>query len=225
VGYHPVTRLNLQANWTHQFKNDGNYRGENANQPAITSPFGDYPELLPADRYYPTGRLPGYQKDKVRMWATYDLGFGRFGNVDIGVLYRYDSALTYSYTVANQSPSDVQLALDPGYANFAGTQYTLYFGPRGSGFFNGSNLFDMALTYNIKAWKTAHPYFKFELRNAFNSQPLIGFNTQITPDENGPVDAFGQPLNYVKDPNFGKATSNNSFPDARTYRFAVGFRF
>jgi hypothetical protein len=225
AGYRPVTRLNLQANWTHQFTNDGDFTGENTNQPAVTSPIGDYPELLPADRYYPMGRLPGYERDKVRMWATYDQGLGRFGNLDLGVLYRYDSPLTFDFASPNQSPSGVQLALDPGYANFAGTQYTLYFGSRGSGSFNASHLFDLALTYNIKAWKKARPYFKVDLRNAFNSQPLIAFNTTVRPDVFGPVDSFGQPLNYVKDQNFGKATSNTSFPVARTYRFAVGFRF
>lgn len=225
VGYRPTTRWNVNGNWTHQFTNDGNYRGENANQPAITTPFGDYPELLPADRYFPDGRLPGYEADKVRIWTGYDLGLGRFGEMNLSVLYRYDSPLTFSYAVPNRSPSDVQLAMDPGYANFGGTQYTLYFGERGAGSFEASHLFDMALTYNFKIWKKAHPYVKFDLRNAFNSEPLIAFNTKISPDENGPVDAFGQPLNYIKDQNFGKATSNNSYPLARTYRFAVGFRF
>ncbi len=66
---------------------------------------------------------------------------------------------------------------------------------------------------------------KFDLRNAFNSDALIQFDTTVTADQNGPKDANGLPTTYIKGPKFGQAVSNTSYPVQRTYRFAVGFRF
>jgi len=142
----------------------------------------------------------------------------------VGVLYRYDSPTTYSLTAAQVPVSDVQIARDPGYANPPDNQ-TLYFGSRGLGFYNGAHLFDLALTYNIKVWKTFRPYVKFDMRNVFNNDSLIGFDTSVTANDDGPKDANGLPTAYVKGPQFGKAVSNTSFPIQRTYRWAVGFRF
>jgi len=224
AGYRITDRWSFNGNWTYEFKYDGNFEGENTNQPAITSTIGNYPEILTPDRNFPSGRLLGFQRHKVRAWTTYDQGFGKVGNLDVGVLYRYDSPTTYSLTAAQVPVSDVQIARDPGYANPPDNQ-TLYFGSRGLGFYNGAHLFDLALTYNIKVWKTFRPYVKFDMRNVFNNDSLIGFDTSVTANDDGPKDANGLPTAYVKGPQFGKAVSNTSFPIQRTYRWAVGFRF
>lgn len=224
TAYRLTDRWSFSGNWTYQFAYDGNFEGENPNQPAVTSTIGNYPEILTEDRNYPTGHLLGFQRHKVRAWTTYDLGLGKAGDLNIGVLYRYDSPLSYSLAAAKVDLSDVQIARDPGYATPPQNQ-TLYFGDRGLGFYNGSHLFDLALTYDIKIWKTLKPYVKFDLRNAFNSDALVQFDTTVTADNNGPKDANGLPTNYIKGPKFGQAVANSSFPIQRTYRFAVGFRF
>ena len=89
------------------------------------------------ERNFPEGRLNDYQKHKVRAWTTYDLGLGRLGNLNLGLLWRYDSALTYSLAAGNQAPSDIQLSRDPGYAQPPGPTLNVFFGERGVGEFAG----------------------------------------------------------------------------------------
>jgi len=74
-------------------------------------------------------------------------------------------------------------------------------------------------------YKKLRPYVKAELRNAFNKQPLIGFDTTLTPNTSGPVDELGIPTTYTQGPNFGKNTVLTHNPVPREYRFALGFRF
>ena len=92
-GYRFRSNLNLGAHYTVQLKNEGNSNVEAANQPGISSVFGDYPEILgPAlDRYLPEGRLADYQKHKVRLYGTYSQKMGRFGIVDLSPIWRVDS--------------------------------------------------------------------------------------------------------------------------------------
>ena len=228
IGYRVTTNWDLQGSWTHQFKLDGNFEGEASNQPGISSSLGDYPEILTEERNFPTGHLSGFQKDKVRLWTTYDLGLGKFGNLNVGALYRYDSPTTFSLFTRRVDVSDIQASRDPGYATPPNLQ-TLYYGSRGSGFYKGASLVDLAFTYSVPVYKKARPYVKFDVRNVFNDQTLgagvNGFNTTVTPDSDGPLDSNGLPTNYVQGTNFGKATSAGSYPVARTIRFAVGFRF
>jgi outer membrane receptor protein involved in Fe transport len=229
AGYRVGTRWNLHANYTHQIRNHGNFEGENTNQPAISSAIGDYPEILVPERNFPEGRLNDYQKHKLRAWTTYDLGLGAFGNLNVGLLWRYDSALTFSYAAGNQAPSDVQLSRDPGYAQPPGPSYTVFFGERGAGEFAGAHLFDFAATYDIKTFKRLRPYVKLDVRNILNNKTLgagvSGFNTTVEPDESGPRDENGIPLNFVRGPNFGEAIDNLSYPFPREFRIALGFRF
>ena len=81
------------------------------------------------------------------------------------------------------------------------------------------------MNYNVPVWRTVRPYVKLDLLNVFNNQKLIGFNTTVTPDYDGPVDALGLPTEFVRGPLFGETTGNTDFPLPREYRIAVGFRF
>ncbi len=228
TSYRMTDRWTVGGHYTYQIENDGDFEGENTNQPAISSSFGDFPELAAPDRNFPQGRLNDFQRHKARAWTTYDLGLGRVGDLNIGVLWRYDSALTYSLDAANQPLSDIQLSRDPGYAQPPSLQ-TVFFGERGSGDFAGAHLFDLALTYDLKVYKSLRPYVKFDVRNLFNDKTLgagtSGFNNTVTPDTDGPVDADGIPTDFVRSPRFGQAIDNNSYPFPREFRFAVGFRF
>jgi hypothetical protein len=76
------------------------------------------------------------------------------------------------------------------------------------------------------------PWLKVDLFNLLNNQKLIGFNTEVLPDPNGPVDALGRPTAYIKGENFGQAQSNKNFPGylgsltgGRAFRIAFGLRF
>jgi outer membrane receptor protein involved in Fe transport len=225
--------LQVEGHWTIQLRNHGNFEGEAANTPGISSSVGDYPEILVSERNFPTGRLNDFQRHKARLWAIYTQGLGRFGNLDVAPIVRIDSGTTYSLFAADVDLSAVQLARNPGYANLpgGGTQ-TLFFGERGSGTFEGFALMDLALTYRIPVFRTASPWVKFEILNVTNNQKQIAWNTTVTPDPNSPLDANGLPTGYVQGSNFGRATANTHYPvwrpgftGGRTFLIATGVRF
>ena len=137
-----LKNLTVNGQWTVQLANNGNFEGESPNPTG--SPLGDYPEVTVMARSAPEGRLDDFQRHKVRMWAQYDMGLGRFGSLDLTPLVRYNSGKTYSLMVASQPLSAIQAARNPGYANTV-TQ-TLFFAPRGSGSFKGYGLLDLAMT-------------------------------------------------------------------------------
>lgn len=226
--YRVTPRLTVNGHWTVQLENEGNFEGEATNQPAISSLLGDFPEVFSQARNFPLGRVNEFQRHKVRAWAVYSVPLGRYGEPSIALLYRYNSPLTYSLAAEGVSLTDRQLAIAEaaGYASTpnAGDQ-TLYFGARGSEQFEASHLIDLGITYEIPVWRTVRPYFEIEVFNLFNNDPLITFDTTVTPDFDGPVDDLGLPLNVIRGPRFGTATSETDFPRARTFQFSLGFRF
>ena len=233
--YRVKSNLTVQGHWTVQLQNEGNFEGEASNQPGAPSLLADYPEVFTAARNFPIGRTDDFQRHKVRLWAVYNLGVGRFGDLDLTGLYRYNSGLTFSYRAQNVGLTDQQLAAAEaaGYVNEpgGGTQ-TLYFGERGRGDFPGYALVDFGVQYNIPVWRTVRPYAKLDLLNAFNNQKQIGFDTTVRPDFNGPVDAQGLPLNFIQGANFGKAVETADYPfyrpgfdGGRTFLLAFGVRF
>jgi len=228
-GWQAARSLMVSGQWTVQLRNHGNFEGEAANNPAIPSIIADNPEIY-VERDYPMGRLDDYQRSKVRLWASYGLTLGHAGRLDLAPMYRYNSARTFSY-VATVAVTPQQLANNPGYARVP-TSQALYFGDRGAGTFAGYGLFDFASTWSMPVWKTVSPWFKVEVLNALNNQKLISWDTTVTADANGPKDADGLPLNYVKGPNFGKALRTTDYPrprpgmdGGRTFLMAFGVRF
>jgi len=228
-----AARLSVEGHWTMQLKNEGNFEGEAQNQPAISSPIGDYPEILVPGRNYPIGRLNDFQRHKVRLWAIYNQPLGHFGSVDLAPILRVDSGLAYSLFATDVDLSAIQLARDPGYARLpdGGTQ-TIYFGDRGAQTFKGYALMDLAATYQIPVFHTVSPWVKVEILNLTNNQKLISWDTTVTPDPNSPLDANGLPTGYIQGPRFGQATSNTNYPawrpgqtGGRTYLLSAGVRF
>ncbi|MEW6319813.1 MAG: TonB-dependent receptor [Acidobacteriota bacterium] len=234
--YRLTSNWGINAHWTIQLENDGNIEGEGTNTPGAASVFGDYPEIYGPSyaRQAPMGRLDDYQQHKVRAWTTYALDLGRFGSVDLSGLWRYNSAATFSFT-ATVPTSAIQRARNPGYAR-PPTSQTLFFGRRGEGEYESSSLFDFSVTYQVPVFRSLRPWIKLDLFNAFNDQSLVRFNTAVTADNSGPVDADGLPINFVRGASFGTATAISHFPAsaqtasgdtlyARTFLMSVGFRF
>jgi hypothetical protein len=207
-----------------QLRNEGNFEGEATSQPAISSDFGDFPEILVESRNFPAGRLDDFQRHKLRLYGHYTINLGRPGTMDLGLIYSYDSPLTYSLAAANQPVSEIQLARDPGYPDTPQTQ-TIFFGGRGTEQFEGSHIVDFAVNYSIPVIGRLHPYLKLDIRNVFDSSPLIAYNTTIEPNFEGPVDEHGIPTTFIRGEQFGNGTQNAHFPDQRQFRFALGFRF
>ena len=232
--YRVTHRFFVDGSWTVQINNDGNFEGEASNQPAIPSPAFDFPEITPADRYYPLGRLDGFQRHKARIWGVYNVGLGQSGDLDIGGLWRYDSGQVYSLRATNQPTTDTQQSIldSLGYASGPSSR-TLYFSDgRGSETFPGYGLFDLSVQYSIPVWQSLKPWIKAEVYNVFNNTSQIGWDTTVIPDPTSPVDELGLPTGYLEGPTFGQATSVSDFPQylpgrdgLRTIQVAMGFRF
>jgi hypothetical protein len=230
TGYRVNDALHIWGDWTIQLRNEGTFEGEGASTPAIGSPEGDYPELLVSDRNFPSGRIDDFQRHRVRVWSVYRFGLKEYGSLDISPLWRVNSGRTYSL-VANGVPlSAVQVSRNPGYAGVPSQQ--LFFGERGSESFNGYGLFDLAVTYGIPVWHSVAPWMKFEVLNTLNNQKLVSWDTTVTPDNAGPKDDNGLPLNYVQGARFGQGIRPADYPrprpgldGGRTFLMSMGVRF
>ncbi|HEV3063139.1 MAG TPA: TonB-dependent receptor [Vicinamibacterales bacterium] len=231
--YQITKSWSVNGQYTLELKNDGNYAGEATNQPGATSRIGDYPEAYPANRFYPDGRLPGYEQSRMRAWSVYNLGFGRLGDLSVSGLWRVDSGQVYSLAALNQPLTATQrnILIAAGYPDLPGTS-TVYFDSRGSQTFLGYGLLDASINYNIPVGGSTRPWLKFDVYNVLNNEKQIAWNTTISPDKTSPVDAFGIHTGYVKGSLFGQATSQTNFPapfggqtGGRTFRVALGVRF
>jgi hypothetical protein len=222
----PTSRWNVSANYTYQLKNEGDFEGEARNQPGIATILLNYPELYVVDRNNPLGRLSSFQRHKIRAWTSYDVGLGKLGSFVASVMYRYDSALTYSLAAASVPFSSIQRGRIAGLGYTSPpTNQTLYFGERGSEDFEDLHTFDFAATYSVPIWKSLRPWVKFEAYNILNNDKLVSWNTAITRNTTGPVDSDGLATQYNKGSNFGKGTSNSNYAVPRTLQVSLGFRF
>jgi hypothetical protein len=213
----------VEGNYTYQIKNDGNYEGEGGQSIGATI-FGDRPEMQSTfGRNNPTGRLDEFQRHRVRFWSTYDWDLGRAGSLGTGVMWRYDSALTFSYSTTT-GLSQIQRDRNPGYKQPPTTQ-TLFFGDRGAGEFNATSLFDLALNYRIPVWKSLSPWIKVDVYNLLNDDTLRTFDTTVAVDNTSALDADGLRTGFTTGTNFGKATSAAHYVVPREYLFAVGLTF
>ena len=231
AAYRPSVALSVNGHWTVQLENNGTFEGEATNSPAQPSLIGDYPEIYVPSRSFPDGRLDDFQRNKIRVWATYQRSLGRFGALDVAPLYRYNSGRTYSLVASGVPLSAQQIARNPGYARLP-TSQSIFFGARGSQSFEGYHLIDLATTYSVPVWQSLRPWVKLEILNAFNNQKLVSWNTSVTADMSGPKDETGLPLNYVKSAAFGTATGTSSYArprpgmdGGRTLMVAAGVRF
>lgn len=233
-----TSRWTVDAHWTLQLRNNGNFEGEAANQPGNPSLIGDYPEVFNSDwsTQNALGRLNDFQRHKLRAWTTYGIPLGRFGTLDSSATYRFNSAQTYSLVATGQNLSAIQAARNPGYENADGITQSIYFDERGSEFFNASHQVDLGLLYQIPVWDTLRPWVKLEFYNLFNNQSLVFFNTAVTPDPASPRDANGLPTGFIRGAAFGTARSQADYPRAtttpggsalyaRTFLMSFGLRF
>jgi hypothetical protein len=228
--YNLMNNLTLNGHWTVQLRNEGNFEGEAANQPAISSTIGDYPEAFSEARNYPTGRLSDFQRHRARIWAIYNVRAGRAGDFSVSGLWRYEGAQSYSLRATNQPLTDIQLARLAAYPDSPASQ-TIYFGGRGTELFNGYSGLDFSINYNIPVFRQFRPYFKFDLFNALNNDKLVSWNTTVRQDPASPVDELGIATGYVKGAAFGTGTANTNYPQSligtglRGFRVAFGVRF
>jgi outer membrane receptor protein involved in Fe transport len=244
--YRLFNRLTVNGNYTVQLRNHGNYEGEGTNTPGSTSIIGDYPEATSEARHYPEGRLQNFQRHKVRAWAIYDMGLGRFGDLQVSGLVRVDSGLAFSLAQRGVAPNATQRAIlaAAGYPDQLGTA-NVFFAERGSELFAGYGLLDTSVHYNVPIFRDLRPWIKFDVYNLLNNQKLIAWSTTVTQNAATPADNLGLRTGYTPAASFGRATGNTvtnlnqtaipTYPvtgfggtngnGGRTIRVAMGLRF
>jgi len=161
------------------------------------------------------------------VWTTYNFDMNRFGNLSAGLLWRYDSPQTFTYN-ADVSRSNISKSLNPGYRN-PPTTVNLAFGPRGTGQYNATSLFDTSLQYSFPIVRVT-PWVKFDVRNVFNKTTLLQYNTTVFADVNSPLDSFGYPTGFTKTSSagvttFGRPTATTNYVIPRQYLLYAGVRF
>ena len=113
-----------------------------------------------------------------RWFNTFSIPLRSFGAMDLGVIYNYDSPLTFSYAAA-VALSAQQIAARNGAGGGVGykqtpSSTTVFFGPRGSGTFRSSQSLDLALTYSLPLFGSRiAPWVKAEMTNVTNRDALL----------------------------------------------------
>ncbi len=228
AAYRAMQHLRLEGHYTLMLKDDGNQEGEAANQPGAPSAFpGYYPEIFDQARTYPIGHFSGFQQHRLRAWGIYDLSLGKkAGEINWGLVFRFDSGTAYSIRSTGVSLTDVQTAIGQQfYPDLPTSQTVFYASGRGSERFQSSHLFDLSANYNVPVWKKVRPWVKLEVRNVFNSTPLISYNISTKPDPTSPLDNLGLPTGYIKGKAFGTGTSTANYPNPREFLMSAGIRF
>ena len=216
----------LDGSWTVQLRNAGNFEGEGTNTPGSSSNAFDWPEVTPANRYFPYGRLDDYQQHKVRLWGIYNVDLGWAGRLDLGGMWRYNSGLTYSLASGGVqlTPQQERILADLGYASLPSSR-GIFYADRGTGNFAGYARLDLSAQWELPVWREARPWLKFEVFNVLNNDKLLTWNTIVRPNYDGPLDELGLPTTYTEGPRFGEATSAGNYPGGRSFWMALGFRF
>ena len=189
----------MDGSWTVQLSNEGNFEGEGTNTPGSASNAFDWPEVTPAARYFPYGRLNDFQKHKIRLWGIYNLGMGWLGRLDLGGMWRYDSGLTYSLASGGVSLTPVQerILADLGYASTPSTR-GIFYGGRGTEDFAGYTRLDLSVQWELPIWREARPWLKAEVYNVLSNDTLLSWDTTVDPNFDGPLDELGLPTTYTE---------------------------
>ena len=214
----------LDANYTLQLTNDGNFEGEGTNTPGSSSVIGDYPEIRSEFSHFPSGRLDDFQRHKVRAWTNYNLGLGRAGNVNFGLLMNYDSSRVRSRTDTEPIFGGQTAILNSLYVDGPSSQ-VLYFGERGDVEFDDALTFDLSVNYQFQLFGDFDFWLKADVINVFNDDAQTDGRFAVNAVRGGPTDALGIPTTYTEPSNFRAPINNASFVIPREYKFTVGFRF
>jgi outer membrane receptor for ferrienterochelin and colicin len=240
-------RFNVGLNYTYSTLK-GNDEQESATSGTVGNAPGAifYPELNSFAQRLPEGYLAQDERHRARLWVGYDVPMPNvLGALNISLLQNFDSGLPYSA---------VQLIDIGNYADdllknttyvAAPTEPQYYFSKRGDFRLDDISSTNLSLNYRYPIGRVE--LFAFgQALNVFNRQAITVVNTTVnTADTSSnflPFNPFtdtpkecpqGTPgaeckamgANWQKGSSFGKAASNTSYQQARTYRVSFGLRF
>lgn len=227
--YRFTDRLSLGGNYTWS-KAWGNYwDGQGRDYLQSKEHYAEY-KAYP--QYMPSGFLPNDRTHVARLWIGYDQPLGRFGNVNVSLLERYETG--YPYSEWAQIPVTPYVT-NPGYLTPPSISYYHLSDEVGQYRFDSLSATDLALNYELPI-RRASMFVQGEVLNLLDEQAQIMGSSAVrlvrrfnpfteTPKEcpQGQIDCQG--FNWQKPATFGQARSKSDYQLPRTYRFSVGLRF
>lgn len=234
IQYRFFDALDLGGNYTlsHSY---GNVNNENEGSGPIQDDYLSYVEYKDYSWNSPFGDLSIDQRHKLRLWASYDLRFGKAGRASIGVLESVNSGRPFS---ADATIDTRPFVPNPGYVTPDPTT-TYYFGGRGGFQTDTVSSTDLSLNYYLPVGvtKRSELFLRVIVDNLFNqsAQDTTSDETVFTAANQNPARTL-QPFNpftmqpvqgvhYELGPNFGQPLEAADFQVPRTFTFALGFRF
>ncbi len=231
--YRPMRNLLVSGNWMFAYSR-GNVEAEDATNIVVRASPDQYPEYRQQSWNSPVGYLNGDQRNKVRIWSSYDLPVMKeAGALVLGLMQRYDSGRPYDNTISIDPRPYVT---NPGYLIPPST-VTYFISGRGAYRFDGSFRTDASLSWTrhvrIPKVANAHIFARAVVNNVFNNLRMTSFNTTLisrTGDTtlaafNPFTTAPAEGVNWKKGPAFGQPVSPNSYQSPREFNVSVGLRF
>jgi hypothetical protein len=207
---------------------EGNHTGQGTNQPGIGTIAGDYPRAFPEDITVQYGNLIGDVPLRSRVWGVYNFNFGRFGQLDLGGLFRYQAGDVFNQNVTINLPAGYE---NPYTNTSASFNYAI--GGRGNNRFPDYYTADFSINYQLGLYKGVNWYFKGTAVNVFNHIQKIGYNTSVSLTSGTGVLAYegdtvtGWAVAPQADlgASYGQATNAGHYGGVRTIQLVTGFRF
>ena len=213
----------------------GNVVGENPFVSAAPEGVGAYPEYAQRSWSYPTGYLPGDQRNRARVWIGGNLSTG-WGQVGLTVLESYQSGLPYeavgfvSLGLWDDAGQYHPYVPDQGYQT-PPRDGAYYFSKRGEFRTDDISSTDIALTLTVRAFSWLEVFVQPQVLNLFNQQGSVEVSSGVLtnlddPDRFATFDPFTEKpvrgVHYELASTFGTPTA---YQPPRTFRFSVGLRF
>ena len=207
----------------------GNVVGENADVSAALSFVGAYPEYHQESWSYPTGYLPGDQRNRARIWFGGDWSLP-FGSVGVSILESYQSGLPYEAvgTISLEGPDGPYLA-NPGYAR-PPSSADYFFSSRGQYRTDNIASTDVALTLTARLFGEVDLFVQPQVLNLFDAHGSVAANATVETARDADSYATFNPFTEtpVRGVNYDLASSFGTpaaYQPPRTFRFNVGMRF
>ncbi len=235
IQYRVNGRISLGSNYTLS-NASGNFNAETGASGPVQDDFLAYVEYKQERWNTPTGGLAIDQRHKLRLWANYEQTLSRAGRLNVGVLERVSSGQPYS---AAGSVDSRPFVTNPGYLTAPATVTYYYGGGRGIFETDTVSATDVSLNYYVPTGflKKGQFFVRVVTDNLFNqaAQVSAGNQTVFSPSNQNPartMQAFDpfttvpvEGVNYQRGPDFGKGLSAGDYQGARSYFFALGFRY
>ena len=224
------SRLRTGGNYTWSHAR-GNFEGETGGSGPVTSGVFSYPEYKELEWNNPRGDLNVDQRNKVRLWAIYDIFRNNRNSLNVSLLQNFFSANKY------EAAASIRTALidDPGYID-PPTRVTYFFTGRNELEFDDITRTDLSFNYTLN-FNRFELFLQPEVLNVFDEDGQIAGNTTVFTSNTAAGRARGlvdfNPLttepvegtHFALGDRFGLPEDEFDFQQRRTWRFSVGFRF